>query len=115
MWRNLYIEKNKCDCCNRSDKLHIGKSSYWREFTFRGHNRLEEERENHLNMSSIRSYNDLKKAIEKCKIIDEYGEYESKEDFMDQVEKKRSQKRHDYYNNTHRDNNDNYFSFNEFC
>lgn len=35
MGTNYYLITNECDCCNRSDKIHIGKSSVGWKFLLR--------------------------------------------------------------------------------
>jgi len=34
MGTNYYLIYNECKCCNRHDKVHLGKSSYGWKFTF---------------------------------------------------------------------------------
>ena len=115
MWMNIYIEKNKCDCCSRSDLLHIGKASYWWEFTFKGNNYLDFDWAEHLWMKSMMSYRDIKKAIKKCKIVNEEWEYMSEKEFIELVKSKKWWKEHTIYNDSHKDNEWYYFWTCEFC
>ena len=112
---NIYIEKNKCDCCNRSDLLHIGKASYWREFTFKWNNYLYEDWATHLWMESIMSYKDIKKAIKKCKIKNEYWEYMTEKEFLELVKSKKWWKEHDIISLSHIDDKWYFLRNCEFC
>ena len=89
MWTNYYLQKNKCKYCGKDDQLHIGKSSYWREFTFRGHEYLDNDWAELLWLQSIKSYSDTLLAIKKTKIIDEYGDYITQKDFKLMVREKK--------------------------
>lgn len=115
MWMNIYIEKNKCEDCHRSDLLHIGKSSYWREFTFKWYKYLDEDWPEHLWMESIMSYKDIKKAIKKCKVVNEEWEYMTEKEFIDLVKSKKWGKEHNIYNDSHKDSEWYFFRTCEFC
>ncbi len=115
MWMNIYLEKNKCDCCNRSDLLHIGKSSYGREFTFKGYNCLDFDWTEKLWMESIMSYRDIKKSIKKCKVVNEEWEYITEKEFKELVKSKKWLKKHNSYSNSHRDYEWHFFLTCEFC
>lgn len=116
MGTNYYIRYNICSCCNRSDEVHIGKSSMGWQFTFHSvddydikmssfdaKNMLAED-DSHL---IIKNFQDWRKFIEKyvieqgtAKIYNEYGEEESAQEFFSLVESKRDGKNHaEYINN----------------
>ena len=116
MWMNIYIKKNKCDCCSRSDLLHIGKASSWWEFTFKGYNCLDFDWSEKLWMKYIMSYRDIKKAIKKCKIVNEYWEYISEKEFKELVKSKKKLRKHEitlWFEHSF-DNEWNYFAYYEF-
>jgi hypothetical protein len=81
MGTNYYLATKICECCNRSDKeYHIGKSSWGWSFTFQGYK--------YDGLTSWERWKDhLQRSIDdKCKIVDEYGEYISFEDFVQMIE-----------------------------
>jgi len=81
MGTNYYLRTNICECCNRYDEVHIGKSSAGWSFTFHG-------------MESIRTAAHWAAEFAKGRIFDEYGDETSVEDFWKLVEAKRLNKRH---------------------
>jgi len=78
MGTNYYHETNICECCQRCDVTHIGKSSYGWMFTFHG-------------TDTIRSWAEWKEALKSGRIRDEYGELVTAERFGELVEAKRSE------------------------
>ena len=114
MWTNYYLQKNKCKCCGRDDQLHIGKSSYWREFAFKWYNYLDEDWVEFLWLQSIKSYGDTLLAIKKAKIIDECWKYISQKDFKSLVRKKKNEMKHKESERSYFDSTGNYFSFYNF-
>lgn len=65
MGTNYYVETNKCECCNRSDRLHIGKASEGWSFMFRSHD--------DVNSYVLKSWHDWKTFLKDKHIVDEYG------------------------------------------
>ncbi len=116
MWMNVYVEANKCECCNRSDKLHLAKLSFWRDTTFRWHQYLDDSWEKLLWVSSVTIAEQRREITKKFKIINEYDEYISHEDFRKQVEEKRDWIKHEITEDRHKYDEDwNYIAFYEFC
>lgn len=66
-------------------------------------------------MKYIMSYRDIKKAIKKCKIVNEYWEYISEKEFKELVKSKKWWKEHIIYNNSHKDNEWYFFWTCDFC
>ena len=76
MGTNYYVIKNKCECCERSDKeYHIGKHSYGWQFSFQGYR-----------WNNLTSWKEYKEFLRNESIEDEYGEAISYEDFVAMVE-----------------------------
>jgi len=77
MGTNYYLIKNKCESCNRHEKIHIGKRSSGWKFSFHG---LVD------NIPHIISWEDWKREIENSgmerPIIDEYEKTFSVEEFF---------------------------------
>lgn len=82
MGTNYYAKYNKCECCNRYDKLHLGKSSMGWKFMFK---------------SNTEKYNNFK---EFCKFIrrkdvevwDDYGNKKSAKHLIDLIMSKQDGK-----------------------
>ena len=86
MGTNYYWRHDICECCNRSNTLHIGKDSGGWTFSFQAHD-----------YPPIRSYQMWLENLRADGIIeDEYGKEVSLEDFMQMVERKRKEK-HDHH------------------
>ena len=75
MGTNYYHHINICEHCNRSDIIHIGKSSFGWTFSFHA-------------TDNIRSWQDWQEALQDGKIFDEYDREVSLEDFIKLVEEK---------------------------
>ena len=76
MGTNYYVEKNRCDCCKRSDReYHIGKSSWGWAFSFQGYR-----------WNKLTSWKQWKEFLKDQSIVDEYGELVSYEEFVNMVE-----------------------------
>jgi len=76
MGTNYYIDKNRCECCHRSDReYHIGKSSYGWSFTFQGYR-----------WNSLTSWKEWKAFLQDQTIVDEYGEVVPYDTFVQMVE-----------------------------
>jgi hypothetical protein len=76
MGTNFYVEKNKCECCNRSDReYHIGKSSHGWCFSFQAYT-----------WNSLTSWKAWKAFLVDQVIVDEYGEKISYDEFVSMVE-----------------------------
>lgn len=85
MGMNYYFHYNVCGHCGRSDKIHIGKSSYGWTFSFRGY-------KFHDKVPDIKSYKDWLNFIEPnlklskdCQIENEEGEIVSLEYFKKMI------------------------------
>lgn len=96
MGTNYYLHFNHCDCCNRFDQIHIGKSSTGWRFTFRGYLDLDEldKVPDVPDQLSVRSFEDWQRIINQddCEIYDEYGRHHTKESFYNLVKDKRELK-----------------------
>jgi|688.fasta_scaffold15859_17 hypothetical protein len=93
MGTNFYAEFNKCECCNRSNKIHIGKSSWGWAFHFRGYDGqygyIEDSDDKTLEVPEdfqLKSWKQWKEYLKDNPIIDEYGEAVSYEEFVEMVE-----------------------------
>ena len=76
MGTNYYVAKNLCECCNRYDEeYHIGKSSYGWAFTFQGYP-----------AERITSWKAWKEFLKNRIIMDEYGERQGYDAFVQMVE-----------------------------
>lgn len=79
MSTNYYVAENRCDCCQRYDRIyHIGKSSSGWSFSFRGYRSFKGER--------LSSWQEWKEFLRECLIVDEYGNIVSFNDFCTLVE-----------------------------
>lgn len=86
MGTNYYLEINTCPTCNRSEKVHIGKSIYGWTFSFQG---FKEGLDCEEVGRPILSYKDWLEVLSIGIITDEYEEEVSLEDFKAKVESKR--------------------------
>jgi len=76
MGTNYYVAKNLCECCNRYDEeYHIGKSSYGWAFTFQGYP-----------AERITSWKAWKEFLKNRIIMDEYGERQGYDAFVQMIE-----------------------------
>lgn len=93
MSTNYYARYNTCECCERYDEIHIGKSSVGWTFSFRGYN-------NECDNFVIKSYKELINVIKNnnMNIYDEYGHKTSLQEFKDLVESKRKSDNDSYRN-----------------
>lgn len=87
MGTNYYLEVDKCECCQRSEKIHIGKKSYGWVFMFRGYYKYETPLDIHLN-----SWYEWKKYLltAAARILNEYDEYVPLDEFIDIVEESKN-------------------------
>ena len=89
MGTNYYHRTNICQCCNRFNERHIGKSSAGWQFNFQGYNGYE--------IPNIISFEDWKKELQSDgKIFDEYGRDISFKAFVQMVKSKQSQPNNHY-------------------
>ena len=93
MGTNYCVSLNHCKCCNRSDKIHIGKDSYGWSFNFRGYDGqygyIEDDDNRSLEVPKdfqLKSWKQWKEYLKDKPIIDEYGDSISYEDFVEMVE-----------------------------
>lgn len=84
MGTSYYLEFNKCECCERYEKLHIGKFSAGWKFALRVQEGYWKDYSEFIQYSQ---------RIE-CRIYDEYGESISEEDFLDKVDRFSDSKTH---------------------
>lgn len=76
MGTNYYVPTDKCKECGRSDgDIHIGKSSYGWEFCFQANG-----------WSYYNDIDEMREWLKDKKIVDEYGEEISYDDFWKMVE-----------------------------
>lgn len=113
MGTNYIVELNKCECCNRSDKIQIGKSSYGWAFNFRGYKNTYGEIETDDNIYikvpadfELVSWNQWKEFLKDKSIFDEYGETISFDDFVTYVEGCKSPDYTDAYGHKNKDHID---------
>lgn len=97
MGTNYFVELNKCDCCNRSNKIHIGKSSFGWSFTFRGYDGqygyITDSNENDVEVPTdlqLKSWKQWKEYLKDKLIVDEYGDSQDYEEFVAYIEGFRS-------------------------
>lgn len=107
MGTNYYIRYNICDCCDRYEEFHIGKSSYGWQFSFQEINSGNEINLKDLDPKTmlldaddyveLKSFQDWKSFIEKyvidfetAKIYDEYDEEIEPQTFFDMVRDKQT-------------------------
>ena len=110
MGTNYYIRYKICDCCNRYDEFHIGKSSAGWQFSFHAIDHTEEILMKHLDPKNmladdeeyldIKNFQDWKSFIEKyvtqyktAKIYNEYDEEVEVLELLELIEVKREEKR----------------------
>ena len=93
MGTNYCVELNKCKCCNRSDKIHIGKDSYGWSFNFQGYDGqygyIEDDDNRSLEVPEdfqLKSWKQWKEYLKDKPIIDEYGDPVAYDDFVEMVE-----------------------------
>lgn len=111
MGTNYYIRYNICDCCDRYDELHIGKSSVGWQFSFHAINNVDilmscfdpkymllDDKNTFLEISSFQEW---KHFIEEyvvrhktAKLYNEYDEEQEAGELFDLIETKRSEKNH---------------------
>lgn len=111
MGTNYYLKYNECKCCNRFDQIHLGKSSGGWKFTFQTIENFELKLVDpaHVIADSeetitIESWKDLQKFLRMCvidfktaRIVDEYGEPHSLEEFEKLVRDKFIDKNKSHY------------------
>ncbi len=83
MGTNYYHRTNICNCCNRHDERHIGKSSAGWQFNFQGYYNFGEE-----DKPDIRSFKKWQEILQEGKIFNEYGEEISFNEFISIVSSK---------------------------
>lgn len=102
MGTNYYLIYNKCECCNRSDRIHLGKSSAGWKFTFQTIENFPLDKVDlalqmidYKESIDIKSWKSLKEFLKKyvvefktAVIQDEYGTNISFEEFLNLVESK---------------------------
>lgn len=93
MGTNFFVELNKCGCCNRADKIHIGKKSGGWAFSFRGyknhygHIETDDNKEVIVDESfKLTSWQEWKEYLKDKCIVDEYGRNISFKEFVELVE-----------------------------
>lgn len=111
-----YIEAEKCDCCGRSERLHMCKFSYWRDPSWRQHSYLDSNWNDILSIKEISDIKTYKDITKKYKIINEYWDYISEKEFWDNVKTKKKDhwKAHTTYNQSKYDSLWNYRINTEF-
>lgn len=72
MSTNYYVIKNKCECCNRSDLIHIGHFSAGWSFLFHGY-------------ETITNFDSWKQFIKDEQILDEYDREISYEKLLEDI------------------------------
>lgn len=75
MGTNFYVRTNECECCDRFDELHIGKSAAGWSFGFRAHPDM-----------GITTWQDWKAFIADKTIADEYGKVVEVDKFVKLIE-----------------------------
>lgn len=88
MGTNYYARYNICDCCDRYNELHIGKSSFGWKFLFRGYTKEED-----LDIQTFENWKNFLKS-EDVKIFDEYDEKVEYQRFIEFIEKKQNDDKH---------------------
>lgn len=93
MGTNYYAEHNHCKCCNRSNKIHIGKSSFGWAFNFRGYDGKYGYIDDDNNQSvtvpeslELKSWSQWKEYLQNLPIVDEYGDRVEYQEFVEMVE-----------------------------
>lgn len=99
MGTNYYLRKNICACCDRYDKLHIGKSSSGWSFSFRGYRKQYDDDD----IEEIKSFSDWKEQfkVEGVKIFNEYGDEVTLQYLFELIESKRGGQNHTTYCKIH--------------
>jgi len=98
MSTNYYLKYNICECCNRFDKIHIGKSSAGWQFVFRGHGEDF--------MPVLQTYDQWMDFIENqlyeetAKIVNEYGKEIEYQEFINMVKEKQENPKNKVHNFT---------------
>jgi len=104
MSTNYYLIYNECKCCNRSDSVHLGKSSGGWKFTFKTIEDFPLDKVDlalqiaeHKQSIDIKSWKSLKEFLQKyvvdfktARIEDEYSANISFEEFLDLVHSKQA-------------------------
>ncbi len=87
---NYYLVFNECSDCKRSDRLHIGQSAAGWQFCFRAYPNIYDSHGkdlvNALEADRLQTYLAWKSILKKHRIVNEYGEVVSYEDFISKVE-----------------------------
>ncbi len=112
MGTNYYLRYNICDCCDRYDEIHVGKSSFGWSFSFHAiddyidmklmdpKHLLADSPEQKIIIDSYKKWqqfiNTYVVHLQTAKIYDEYGTEESPQSFYKLVEDKLGGKNHAY-------------------
>jgi hypothetical protein len=93
MGTNYYLCLNHCECCKRSNQIHIMKSSFGWSAQFRGYDGqygyITDSEENDIEVPTdfqLKSWKQWKEYLKDKPIIDEYGESISYDEFVEMVE-----------------------------
>lgn len=93
MGTNFYAEFNKCECCNRSNKIHILKCSYGWSANFHGYDGkygyIEDSDYKYTEVPEdfqLKSWKQWKEYLKDKPIVDEYGDAVLYEDFVEMIE-----------------------------
>ena len=111
MGTNYYIIYNECKCCNRHDKLHLGKASGGWKFSFQTIEDLDLMKIDPVNIIAgisqeinISSWKEMKAFLYKyvvehqtARIVDEYDEPCSYDEFVEMVNNKFTDKNKSHY------------------
>lgn len=88
-----FVALNHCECCNRSNKIHIGKDSYGWSFNFQGYSGeygyIEDDNNESIEVPvdlELKSWKQWKEYLKGKLIVDEYGEYQDYEEFVSYIE-----------------------------
>ena len=81
MGTNYYLHKPPCPCCNKGEKIHLGKSSAGWKFLFH-------------KTKEIYDFDSFCKVIKTGLIYNEYGEYLFEEDLLNIIFSKLGGKEH---------------------
>ena len=98
MGTNYYLKYDICECCNRYDEIHIGKSSAGWQFIFRGYG------EDFIPV--LQTYDQWKDFIkdqlygDTAKIVDEYGKEIGLKEFVEMVKEKQENPKNKIHNFT---------------
>lgn len=91
MGTNYYMRYRICECCERYDEIHIGKSSYGWTFSFHAFREGDYESLATVGIKSYKEWIDLLENI-KGGIYDEYGQEISLDEFKNLVKSKEKEK-----------------------